>query len=236
MSLFLLAKDYFSSLLDLFYPESCHACETPLLEHESHVCVFCQFSIFTINYNSQKGDVAESRFSEQPVDGVVGLMRYQKKGSSQALINKIKYHGETSLGFYLGQQLGERVKASRDIGKIDFIIPVPLHSAKFKSRGFNQAEVIARGVADVVSCPVLSGFLVKKVNNSTQTKRGRLSRWKNTDMAYGFSLNEDKLVGKNVLLVDDVLTSGATLTSCSKQIELAGAAKKYVAVLAIAGE
>ena len=125
---------------------------------------------------------------------------------------------------------------SKEVESIDFIVPVPLHPSKLKSRGFNQAEVIANGVGDIIKRPVLPDLLIKRTNNSTQTKRGRLSRWKNTDMAYALEVNENFLQGKTILLVDDVLTSGATLTSCSKQFQLTGVAKKYVAVLAIAGE
>jgi ComF family protein len=234
MSLITRSKEYVKSFLDLVYPESCYTCEVPLLEAESFICVFCQFNLFIENQQRQKKKALLSKFSEQPVDDIFVLMRYKKGGDSQELIGKIKYHAETSLGFYLGQKLGEVLNSSGQMNDLDFIIPVPLHSKKIRKRGFNQSEVIARGISEVIDKPVLNNVLLKEVDNSTQTKRGRLSRWKNTDLVYSLKLVGSQLDGKNVLLVDDVLTSGATLTNCLKQLSITGVAKKYVAVLASA--
>ena len=115
MSFYSESKDYIKSFLELIYPLSCQACEVPLLENESHICVFCQHDLFITNQNLKKQNLILSHFSEQPVDEVVGLMRYQKQGYSQKLINKIKYQAEKSLGFFLGQQLGHIVKATKKI-------------------------------------------------------------------------------------------------------------------------
>jgi ComF family protein len=231
MTFFSRSKEYVTSLLDFIYPESCYACEEPLLENESHICVFCKHNLYI--GQQLNNETVLLRFAEQPVHQVFGLMRYLKKGLSQELINKVKYFGEISLGFHLGQELGKQIKANK-IERIDFIIPVPLHKKKLKVRGYNQAEVIARGVADILDCPIVQA-LNKVINNSTQTKKGRISRWRNADMVYELR-NEftESLKGKNILIIDDVLTSGATLTTCIKQIEQAGVAKKYIGVLAIA--
>lgn len=228
------SKKYLSEFLDLIYPQSCAACEVPLLETETHICMFCQHNLF-INPNKDRDHSPLLRFAEQPIDQLVGLMRYSKKGLSQELINKVKYYNDIHLGFYLGQELGKQIADTTGIQKIDYLIPVPLHEKKLKKRGYNQAEEIAKGIADFLTCPIKNDVLKKVVNNKTQTKKGRISRWKNTETAYQLQPKAAEILkGKNILLIDDVLTSGATLTSCVKQINLAEVNKKYVAVLAIA--
>ena len=235
MSFYSESKDYVKSFVELIYPLSCQACEVPLLENESHICVFCQHDLFITNQNLKKENLLLSHFSEQPVEEKAALMRYQKQGYSQELINKIKYQAEKSLGFFLGQQLGHIVKTTTKIKDIDCIIPVPLHKNKLKSRGFNQADLIAQGISDVIGKPLLNNVLIKSTDNSSQTKKKRLNRWKNTETAYKLNVEQLNIKGKNILLVDDVMTSGATLTSCCKQLHAAGVNKKYIAVLAIAG-
>ncbi len=234
MSFFSRSKYYLSSLLDLIYPETCYACDSPLLERETCVCVFCQHNLFDLHQESDRGDIFLKRFSEQPVDSVTGLMRYQKLGASQELVNKVKYHAELELGEYLGKELGRRLKKTQAIDGVDYIIAVPLHKKKLKKRGYNQAQVLAEGISEVIEKPVLNGVLGKVLHNQTQTKRSRLSRWKNTEMAYEVKASEGGLEGKRVLLVDDVLTSGATLTSCNKVLREVGVETVDVAVLAVA--
>ncbi len=231
MSFFTYLIKPFSAFLDLIYPELCQACHLPLLENETSLCLFCEHNLY-IAY--QKEDTVLLRFAEQPIDAIIGLMDYQKKGYSQELINKVKYKEEIALGVYLGKKLGVKIIESNSMKDIDFIIPVPLHYKKHKKRGFNQANIIAKGIAVIIDKPILTNVLTKVTHNKTQTKKGRMARWENTDYAYKLKDIGDQLKGKNILLVDDVLTSGATLTSCTKELTKAKINKKYIAVLAIA--
>ena len=238
MSFYNKITDHLKSLLNLIYPISCQTCGVTLLDKEKELCVFCEMDLFVSQDKSNNKNLALAlaRFSEQPVEIVVGLMRFQKRGHSQSLVNKIKYQADISLGIYLGQKLGEKLgeKLNDELTgeEIDFIVPVPLHQKKFQSRGFNQAEIIAQGVSDILNKPLLRHILLKTVNNSTQTKKRRLSRWKNTDLIFELSDPLNQIKKKNILLIDDVLTSGATLTGCTKQLKKGEANNIYIGVLA----
>ena len=235
MSFLSVTQEYFSAFLDFIYPQFCSGCEVPLIESETHICMFCQHNLFITEKKHTKNDTVLLRFAEQPVSRVISLMRYSKKGSVKEIINKIKYFRDIPLGYYLGQELGRKIIKTNIPYQIDYIIPVPLHPKKLRKRGYNQAEIIAQGVSSVLHSPICTDTLLKKINNNTQTKKGRISRWKNTEVAYQLqNKNAKKLKGKNILLIDDVLTSGATLTSCIKELSLAEVGMKMVGVLATA--
>jgi ComF family protein len=235
MTFYYQIKDHLKSLLDLVYPVPCQACGVTLLDNEKQLCVFCEIDLFIPRDVSKNQDLPLARFSEQPIELVVGLMRFQKKGHSQTLLNKIKYQAEISLGNYLGERLGEKILGEIAVKDIDFIIPVPLHKKKLSARGFNQAEIIAEGISEIIKKPLLTHILLKTRNNSTQTKKRRLSRWKNTDMIFALNDSLRQIEGKNILLIDDVLTSGATITGCTKQLKKSKAKNIYIGVLAISG-
>lgn len=164
------------------------------------------------------GNPAEERFSGR-VDFVhaSSLFYYRDESPYKSLIHYFKYKGRRKLGAYLGELLGERLRQSGIYDDVDIIIPVPLHPFKRWKRGYNQAEIIARKIAEVLRKPVDSSLLIRKKYTRTQTKKDALQREKNVSGAFRIR-TVYMLKGKHVLLVDDVLTTGATLGACAVEI------------------
>jgi len=164
------------------------------------------------------GNPAEERFSGR-VDFVhaSSLFYYRDESPYKNLIHYFKYKGRRKLGAYLGELLGERLRQSGIYNDVDIIIPVPLHPFKRWKRGYNQAEIIARKIAEVLRKPLDSSLLIRKKYTRTQTKKDALQREKNVSGAFRIR-SVYMLKGKHVLLVDDVLTTGATLGACAVEI------------------
>jgi ComF family protein len=151
----------------------------------------------------------------------------------QQLIHLFKYRGNQEIGFYLGELMGRSLIESHRFKMIDYLIPLPLFPDKEQKRGYNQAAVICRGMSGIMGVPVLAGNVTRKRFTETQTKKHRAERWEN--VAGSFMINDkEKLQGKNVLLVDDVVTTGATLEACGHCILQAGNVKLSIAALAMA--
>ena len=139
----------------------------------------------------------------------------------QKILHELKYRKETGVGVRLGELLGEELAKEKPFDLVDLIIPVPLHHSKQRKRGFNQAELIAFGASTELKKPLRTDILVRKVATATQTKRSRYDRWGNMDQV--FEVQKPNSTGKNhVLLVDDVLTTGATIGSCAQVLIDAG--------------
>ncbi len=150
----------------------------------------------------------------------------------QRLIHRFKYRGDTGLGRHLGYLLGSSLLEAPLFKDIDCIIPVPLHKERQQTRGFNQSAVIGRGISDATSLPCHEDLLIRHSSTPTQTRKARFSRWEN--VSAGFSIPDpEKLSGKQVLLVDDVITTGATLEACAQLLLKLKGVRVWVATLAI---
>ena len=158
---------------------------------------------------------------------------FNKGGSVQHLMHSLKYKSQKETGVYLGKLFGKDLLKSPLFNTIDLIIPVPLHPKKFHLRGFNQSEVIASGIGHVMEIPVECNKLIRLVNTDSQTRKSRYSRWENVRSAFGVENPED-ISGKHVLLVDDVLTTGATLEACAATLLEIEGTRVSVATLAYA--
>jgi ComF family protein len=159
---------------------------------------------------------------------------YFSKGSIiQNIIHEFKYRGNKKAGKYFGNMMGKSLLNSTRFN-IDVIIPLPLFERKEKARGFNQAEILCNGIAEIINKPVIIKNVIRKVATETQTKKHRLERWKNVDGIF-YVKNSLQLEGKSILLVDDVITTGATIDACGSQILKIKDVKLSVASLAIAG-
>ena len=132
----------------------------------------------------------------------------------QHLIHELKYRGNMDAGVFLGQELGKTIQEAPLFQGLDFLIPVPLHPKREKERGYNQSLMIAQGVSETTGIPVGNGFLLRSVNTSTQTHKSKEERWRNVKDIFALR-RADQLEGKYVLLIDDVLTTGATLEACA---------------------
>lgn len=152
-----------------------------------------------------------------PLTNATAQYYYTRRSAIQQLMHEFKYRGNKDLGLYLGRMMGEQLTASNRFRYIDGLIPLPLFPAKERKRGFNQAELLCRGIAEVMEKPVLTGVVIRSENTETQTRKNRTERWQNMK---GRFLLKDKtaLPGKHLLLVDDVITTGATLEACGKVI------------------
>lgn len=145
---------------------------------------------------------------------VTACFFFSKDGKVQHLIHELKYKGNSDAGVFLGQELGKTLKEAPLFQGLDYLIPVPLHPKREKERGYNQSAMIAQGLSEMTGIPVVEDFLIRSVNTATQTHKSKEDRWKNVKDIFALH-HGDRLEGKYVLLIDDVLTTGATLEACA---------------------
>ena len=208
--------DILNNLLFLFYPKHCVICGDSLIQNENHFCLGCSLKLPKTNYHLCAESRAIERFTGKvPFVKASSYFYYDKGGVGQTLVAEIKYRKNQELGKWIGAYLAKDILSSSNFFyDIDYLIPVPLHPKKLKQRGFNQAEMIAKGISQITNIPLEPKNLYRSKENPSQTKKGVFERWKNTiDI---FDIKDKKLFAKkHVLLIDDVLTTGATLEACA---------------------
>ena len=223
-----------SDLLGLLFPNLCNACGASLFYGEKLICTKCLFDLpFTDYHLYQENKVMKQLWGRVPLNAAMALLYFRKGAKAQRLIHSLKYNGKTDVGILLGSMIGERLKLSSLYSDIDFIVPVPLHHQKLRSRGYNQSSFIAEGIAQTINIPFKEEILIRTVSTESQTKKNRFSRYEN--MKAVFKVPEtDQITGKHILLVDDVVTTGATLESCANTLLENGALKVSIAAIAFA--
>lgn len=223
------------SLINLLFPRVCAACGSLLLEGEDTVCTTCRFLLPKTGYEmNPENPLAQSFFGQMPFNAVTAEFFFSKSGKVQHLIHGLKYHGCRENGLFLGREIGKSLLKAPDFQGIDYIVPIPLHPKKEKIRGYNQSHVIAEGIRDEMQIPIAEKCLVRNIFTATQTKKSREERWQNVKDIFDVK-NPEKLTGKHVLIVDDVLTTGATLMSAGKVLMQIEGIKISVATVACAG-
>ena len=212
-------NEWLHHLLNLFYPRVCAACGEPLLKDEETVCLKCRYLLPRTGYElNPDNPLAQVFYGRVRFHAVTACFFFAKSGKVQHLIHELKYKGNKEAGIFLGQQLGETLKEAPLFQGIDYLIPVPLHPKREKQRGYNQSLMIAQGISEVTGISIGDKYLVRAVHTATQTKKSAEERFKNVKDSFEVRFPEE-LEGKHVLLIDDVLTTGATLEACAHQLE-----------------
>lgn len=213
---------WFSAFTSLFFPRYCTVCHQVLLEKEQHICLTCLLKLPRTQFHLYPGNVMEQLFwGKVNVFQATSFFYYRKGSVYKQLLYELKYKGGKELGRYLGSVMANEIQLSSSFFRsIDLLIPVPLHPEKMKIRGYNQSEWIAKGVSDVVNIPIDTEHLIRVQFTETQTAKSTWERQKNIENAFSVKNIED-LCGKHILLIDDVVTTGATLASCARVLSVA---------------
>lgn len=212
-------RELFENVVNLFYPRVCAACGDTLLKDEETVCLKCRYLLPKTGYELHADNpLAQMFYGRVRFHAVTACFFFAKQGKVQHLIHELKYKGNWEAGVFLGQQLGESLKNAPLFQGIDYLVPVPLHPKREKKRGYNQSLMIARGIAEVTGIAIGDRFLVRGVNTATQTKKSKEERFQNVKDIFQV-YHAEELQGKHILLIDDVLTTGATLESCAHKFE-----------------
>lgn len=205
-------------LINLFYPRVCPACGNLLMKDEETVCLSCRYLLPKTHYeNNPENPLAQTFWGQVDFHAVTAEYFFSKTGKVQHLLHQLKYQGNKDAGYFLGQQLGESIRNAEPFQGIDYLVPIPLHPKKEHLRGYNQSFVIAQGVEEKTGIPINKGVLIRKVYTSTQTRKSREERWDNVKEIFDV-IDAEVFVSKHVLLIDDVLTTGATLMAAGSTL------------------
>jgi len=230
VSIKLWAKD----LMGLLFPKLCNACGTPLFQNEEIICTKCLHDLpFTDYHTRQENRVAKQLWGRLPVHGAMAMLYFRKGAKVQSLMHNLKYNNKTEVGIFLGGMLGDRLKSGSIYKDIDLIVPVPLHPKKFRLRGYNQSTFIAQGTSEKMDVPFSEKFLFRNKATDSQTKKSRYNRYENMKAVFKVEQQEE-IRGKHILLIDAVITTGATLEACANELLENGAIKVSIAALAFA--
>lgn len=226
----------FRSLTDFIMPRYCKVCGKRLNLGEEHLCMGCFASMPVLEWNPDDGFSPAERIllSERQVQRAASVIQYDKDSNYRKIIYHLKYYNHPDVGVWLSVMGAEKLAGRGFFDGIDIIIPVPLSKRKKRRRGYNQSSYIAYGIRQVTGLPVYEDIIVRTKDRSRQAGLGRFQRWKNATGLYSVARPEC-LSGKHVLLVDDVMTTGATLCSVIKTLcETNSGIKVSVFTLAIA--
>lgn len=205
-------------LINLFFPVVCESCQNLLLENEKLICITCRHNIPITNHLSIPRNEAFKKFDGKiPIEHASAMMYYHKKGIGQQLIHRLKYKNRPEIGTLLGEWYAQDLTKASVIENVDYIIPVPLHKKRLKERGYNQIETFCIALSNELQIPVNNNLLVRKDYTITQSKKGLTDRNKVTKNNFECKTDEH-FKNKHFLLVDDVLTTGATLEACSRAL------------------
>lgn len=226
--------DLFDDIISLLFPRLCYACGQHLLRNEKLICTECYVQMPRTTYHLEEGNPVEQLFwGRCRIERAAAFSFYSRNSRIRKLIHNLKYKGIQEIGIELGRIYGTMLAESQFLEGIDAIIPVPLHISKKRIRGFNQSDLICKGLSEVTRLPVDYTSLQRITKTATQTKRSRYERWINVEGI--FSVSDAELVkGKHFLLVDDVITTGSTIESCANELLKYENVKVSVAAIAVA--
>lgn len=228
-------KSFFNNIIDLFYPRVCEACGNSLMHNEDTVCMTCRYLLPKTGYEmSENNPLAQMFYGLVDFNAVTAEFFFSKSGRIQNLVHGLKYNGCKAAGFFLGEELGKSISKSPFFTDIDCLVPVPLHKKKEFKRGYNQSFVIAQGVEKITGIPIIDNVLFRKTYTETQTKKNKEERWENVKDVFEVK-NAESLYGKHLLLIDDVLTTGATLIAAGTTLREISNVCISVATTACAG-
>ncbi len=224
----------FTEFFNLLYPNLCIVCNENLHRNEHFLCLTCLHGIPKTNYHNTIDNPIEKRFwGKVPIQSSTAFFFFQKGSPFQKILHALKYKNNKEVGEVLGKYAAVDLLDSPNFTSIDVIIPVPLHPKKLQKRGYNQSEWICNGLSTILNKPLDTTSLIRIRENTTQTKKTVFERYENTDGIFELK-NKTALIGKHILLVDDVLTTGSTLEACIIALLEAEGAKVSVFALAIA--
>lgn len=210
---------FFNGLLHLVYPEICAGCGSDLVRHKQLLCAGCIELLPLTNFHLHAGNPVEKVFEGRlPLIAATSLLYFNKKSIVQELLHQLKYKGKKDIGYYFGRKMGENLQGCSRFRNIEAIVPLPLHIKRRRKRGYNQAEVIGNGISDQLKIPVFAAAVYRTSQTETQTHKGRTERWQNMEGRFEVA-DRETLAGKHVLLIDDVITTGATLESCGRALQ-----------------
>ena len=204
-----------SDLRDFFFPRLCVGCGKKLLSQEEGLCLHCLLDLPKTHFLNTPGNEMESRMWAIPVvRRASALYYYAKGGKLSKILQGMKYQHRKSLCVFMGRLIASELNSSGFFEGVDYLIPVPLHPARLRQRGYNQSELLAQGISQSTGIPLALDVLIRIHNNTTQTHKSSSERWQNTQGLFSSTEQSKKLRKKHVLLVDDVFTTGATLSAC----------------------
>jgi len=227
-------KVLFDSLIQLIFPQNCAGCEHPFRGAEKILCLKCQFNLpLSKTWIHQENIVCQKLQGRFSFEKASSFLYFTKEGITQHLMHQLKYKGREDLAHLLGNLYGESLAKCQWAKDIDCIIPVPIHKRKRQERGYNQSELIASGLSISTNVTLLKNELIKIKHTSSQTRKTNKERIENVKEVFQVK-NPETLIGKHILLVDDVITTGATLESCANTILEIPKTKVSIVTLAIA--
>lgn len=222
------------SLVNLFFPKICYACLNLLEDNQDTICLYCRHDLPVTNFHfNNDNNVLKVFYGRVKVEHATALFRFEKKSTVQQLIHGLKYKGYEKIGYALGNWLGGELQTIEDYKDVHLVIPVPLHKKKLKKRGYNQVSKFGKQIAESLDVPYVDNVLLKITNTKSQVSKKRFARWNESDEVFTLQ-NINLIENKHILLVDDIITTGATLEACVNILNQATDVKVSIAVIAIA--
>ena len=224
----------FESLINLFFPKVCSGCSSFLLTNENVICTVCRHEIPLTNHHLNPNNEAYKKFYGRiPILHASALFYFHKKGIVQELIHNLKYKGHEEIGAILGEWYAEDLKTIPLLQTADEIIPVPLHQRKLRERGYNQVTTFGKSLSSSLKIDYNASLLKRNVYSKTQSKKNLLGRTEGIETVFDISFTE-KDHNKHFILIDDVITTGATLEACCRALLKIPGAKISVVCMAMA--
>ena len=221
-------------MLNLFFPQVCEACSNVLVDNELVICTKCRHDLPVTNFHFENTDTVKNVvYGRVKLEQATALLHFSKKGVVQQLLHNLKYRGHQNISGFFGKWLGAELKTVEAYNQIDVVVPVPLYKTKLRQRGYNQVEQFGRAIAKSLNADYNDTILIKTKSTKTKVFKGRLSRWNDDGAVFAISDNLS-LKGKHILLVDDIITTGATVEACATELLKIDNIKLSLATMAIA--
>lgn len=223
---------FLKDICSLFYPKLCTCCKNSLIHNEILICTTCRHDLPIICYTDfKKNKITSIFYGKVPIEKANSLLLFQKEGKVKELIHELKYRGNQEIGTLLGKWIGSILLSKNIFDDIDIIIPVPLHKKKKRKRGYNQLTTFGESLGKMLNKNYEENILIRTSSTKTQTFKNRIERFSNTSTKFSL-VNKEAIENKHILIIDDVITTGATLEACCLELQKAKGVKTSILTMA----